>query len=145
MTPDRPATGPTDDPTAAEPAGASSASTPNPAPEHAAPPEPASAPVQLPVDDEVLAHRARLARFVKIGKRYGYGLFAYAVVAFVVGAIVGFSDPLVTTIVAAMAIGSALLAPAIVFGFGIRAAEREEREEALRAAGHHVPERRSGY
>lgn len=96
-------------------------------------------------DDAVLAHRARLAGLVKIGKRVGYGLFAYAVVAFAVGATVGFSAILVDTIVAAMLIGSVLLIPAIVFGYGIRAAEREEREEALRAAGEHVPERRSGY
>lgn len=96
-------------------------------------------------DDEVLAHRARLARFVKVGKRGGYGLFAYAVVAFVAGAILGFSTVLVDTIVAAMLIGSILLAPAIVFGYGIRAAERDEREAAARARGEHVPERRSGY
>ncbi|HET8931083.1 MAG TPA: hypothetical protein VFN21_10540 [Acidimicrobiales bacterium] len=96
-------------------------------------------------DDEVLAHRARLARFVKIGKRVGYGLFAYAVVVFVVGAIVGFAAWIVNSIVAAMLIGSVLLAPAIVFGYGIRAAERDEREQAARAAGEAVPERRSGY
>jgi hypothetical protein len=87
---------------------------------------------QDPTDDEVLAHRARLAAYVKIGKRVGYGLFAYAVVAFVFGAILGFAGWLVDTIVAAMLIGSILLAPAIVFGYGIRAAEREERGEARR-------------
>lgn len=83
-------------------------------------------------DDEVLAHRARLASYVKIGKRVGYGLFAYAVVAFVLGAVLGFSDLLINSIVAAMLIGSILLAPAIVFGYGIRAAEREERGETRR-------------
>ncbi len=83
-------------------------------------------------DDEVLAHRARLATYVKVGKRVGYGLFAYAVVAFVCGAILGFAGWLVDTIVAAMLIGSILLAPAIVFGYGIRAAEREERGETRR-------------
>ncbi len=87
-------------------------------------------PPREPTDEEVLAHRARLATYVRIGKRVGYGLFAYAVVAFVCGAILGFSVPLVDTIVAAMLIGSILLVPAIVFGFGIRAAERAEREEA---------------
>jgi hypothetical protein len=82
-----------------------------------------------PTDDEVLAHRARLAAYVKVGKRVGYGLFAYAVVAFVLGAGLGFSGLLVNTIIAAMLIGSILLVPAIVFGYGIRAAEREERGE----------------
>lgn len=85
-----------------------------------------------PTDDEVLAHRARLAGYVKLAKRVGYGLFAYAVLAFVGGAIFGFAGWLINTIVAAMAIGSLLLAPAIVFGYGIRAAEREERGETRR-------------
>lgn len=80
--------------------------------------------------DPVLAKRARISHWVKIGKRVGYGLFAYAVVAFVVGALAGFSEPLVDTIVAAMAIGSVALIPAIVFGYGVRAAEREERQQA---------------
>lgn len=85
-----------------------------------------------PADDPVLAHRARLAAFVKVAKRVGYGLFGYAVVAFAFGAVLGFAAWLVTTIVAAMAVGSILLAPAIVFGYGIRAAEREERGEPSR-------------
>lgn len=53
-------------------------------------------------------------------------------VAFAFGAVLGFAAWLVTTIVAAMAVGSILLAPAIVFGYGIRAAEREERGEPSR-------------
>ncbi|MBS1847862.1 MAG: hypothetical protein JST73_06245 [Actinobacteria bacterium] len=80
-------------------------------------------------DDPVLAHRARLAAYVRFAKRTGYGLFAYAMIAFVCGAILGFANWLITTIVLAMAVGSVLLAPAIVFGYGIRAAEREERGE----------------
>lgn len=80
--------------------------------------------------DPVLAKRARISHWVKVGKRLGYGLFAYAVAAFVVGAVVGFSEPLVDTIVAALAVGSVALIPAIVFGYGVRAAEREERQQA---------------
>lgn len=95
--------------------------------------------------DEVLAHRARIARWVQIGKRVGWGLFGYAIVVFVVGAITGFAAWIVTSVIAAMAIGSIILAPAIVLGYGVRAAERDEREAALRAAGEPVPERRHGY
>lgn len=96
-------------------------------------------------DDEVVAHRARIARWVQLGKRVGWGLFGYAIVVFVIGAIVGFSGWMVSTVVAAMAIGSIILAPAIVLGYGVRAAERDEHEAALRAAGKPVPERRHGY
>ncbi len=98
-----------------------------------------------PGDDDVLAHRARLARLVKVGKRLGWGLFGCAVVVFVIGAITGFASWMVTTVVVAMAVGSLLLAPAIVLGYGIRAAERDERDEARRAAGEAVPERRTRY
>ncbi|GAC1530693.1 MAG: hypothetical protein NVS3B12_05570 [Acidimicrobiales bacterium] len=58
----------------------------------------------------------------------GYALFGLAIVAFVVGAIRGFDGPTVTTVTACLALGSAVLAPAIVFGYAVKAAEREDRE-----------------
>ena len=73
-------------------------------------------------------------RLVRCGKRYGYGLFLFAVAAFVVGAVAGFSEPLVDSIVVAMLVGSILLIPAIVFGYGLRAAERDDRERAAEAS-----------
>lgn len=79
-------------------------------------------------DDPVLARRRRIARGVRLGKRAGYGVLAYAVVAFFVGYGVGFSGWLVTTIVVALAISCVVLAPAIVMGYGVRAADREDRE-----------------
>lgn len=83
-----------------------------------------------PADDPVLARRARIARFVGIGQRVGYSAFALAVVVFVIGFAVGFSPAAVAVIVAALVLGSVVLAPAIVFGYGVKAAEREEREHA---------------
>lgn len=85
-------------------------------------------------DDLVLAKRDRIRSRVQLGKRVGYSLYAYAVIAFVVGAVAGFSEPLVTSIVVAMGIGAVLLIPAIVFGYGIKAAERDERETVARQA-----------
>lgn len=79
------------------------------------------------VNDEVLAQRARVERWTGIGKRIGYGLFLVAVVLFVIGFVVGFRPSIVTPIVAAMVIGSIILLPAIVFGYGVKAADREER------------------
>lgn len=79
--------------------------------------------------DPVLAKRARIAAWVKVGKRVGYGLFAFAVVAFFVGLFgTGFSTGLVDAVVTAMLAGSVVLAPAIVFGYGVRAADRADRE-----------------
>ena len=79
-------------------------------------------------DDPVLAKRARIAHWVSLGQRVGYGLFGLACVAFVAGFVVGFEDWLTTLIVAALVVGSLVLAPAIVFGYGVRAADRADRE-----------------
>ncbi|HSL59426.1 MAG TPA: hypothetical protein VK866_16380 [Acidimicrobiales bacterium] len=80
------------------------------------------------VTDPVLARRARIARWVSLGQRVGYGLFALAMVAFGIGLVAGWSDLLTTLVIAALLVGSAVLAPSIVFGYAVRAAEREDRE-----------------
>lgn len=96
-------------------------------------PPPGSAPA-----DPVLAKRARIGRLVKLGKRIGYSLFAFAMVAFFVG-LFGevFSPALVNAIVAAMVVGSIVLMPAIVFGYGVRAADRADREAATGVPSRH--------
>ena len=80
--------------------------------------------------DPVLARRARIARMVSVGQRVGYLLFAAAIVLFFVGFIARFTNALTSVILACLVIGSIVLAPAIVLGYGVKAAEREEREEA---------------
>jgi hypothetical protein len=80
------------------------------------------------VDDPVRARRRRLARLAEVGQRVGYGLFGLAVAVFVVGAVTGFTGAVVTVVVACMAAGSVVLAPAIVLGYAARAAEREDVE-----------------
>lgn len=77
--------------------------------------------------DPVRARRARAAHFAALGKRIGYSLYLVAIVAFVAGAVAGFSAPYVTVVVVCLAVGSVLLAPAIVIGYGVKAAERDER------------------
>lgn len=96
-----------------------------------------SSPKPVPTDP-VLARRAHIARLVKLGKRIGYSLFAFAMVAFFVG-LFGevFSTPLVNAIVAALIIGSIVLMPAIVFGYGVRAADRADREAATGVPSRH--------
>jgi hypothetical protein len=84
--------------------------------------------VSDPEPDPVLARRARIARLTELGQRVGYALFGLAIVVFVVGFVAGYSDFLVAVIVTSLAVGSAVLAPAIVFGYAVKAAEREDRE-----------------
>jgi hypothetical protein len=43
----------------------------------------------------------------------------------------GFKGPLVTAVTACIIIGSILLAPSIVIGYAVKAAEREDRENGL--------------
>ena len=80
--------------------------------------------------DPVRARRAQIARLVDIGQRVGYGLFGLAIVLFFIGFFTSFSA-LVTPIVASLLVGSVVLAPAIVFGYAVKAAEREDRERGL--------------
>ena len=69
----------------------------------------------------------------ELGQRIGYALFGVAIVAFVVGAGAGFATADVVIVVGALAVGSAVLAPAIVFGYAVKAAEREDRQRDLRS------------
>ncbi len=78
--------------------------------------------------DPVVAKRRRIGRLTDAGQRVGYGLFAVAIVCFVVGFVVGYSGALVTVIVTCLVVGSLVLAPAIVFGYAVKAADREDRE-----------------
>ena len=81
-----------------------------------------------PEPDPVLARRARIARLTDLGQRVGYALFGLAIVVFIIGFIVGYSDFLVAVIITSLGVGSVVLAPAIVFGYAVKAAEREDRE-----------------
>ncbi len=82
-----------------------------------------------PGDDPILARRLRMERLARTGSRLGYTFLLAAMVAFVVGAARGFTPGVVTIVVGALAAGSIVLLPAIVVGFGVRAADREDRGE----------------
>lgn len=79
-------------------------------------------------DDPIRVRRAQIARAATMAQRVGYALFGIAIVMFFVGFFAGFTGGIVTTIVAFMIAGSALLAPAIITGYAVKAAEREDRE-----------------
>ena len=79
-----------------------------------------------PSADPVLVRRARIARMVKLGQRLGDARFAIAIVAFFAGLAPEYSPGLVRLIVGCLLGGSAVLAPAIVLGYAVKAAERED-------------------
>jgi predicted cation transporter len=82
-----------------------------------------------PGTDPVLVKRARIARWVDLGQKVGYGLFGLAVVAFLVGFTVGLEGWVITLIITSIVIGSIVLAPAIVFGHAVKAADRADRDD----------------
>ncbi len=79
--------------------------------------------------DPVLARRERIRTLTELGQRIGYSCFALAVVLFVIAFITQFPSWLVTVIIAAMVVGSLVLAPSIVFAYGVKAADAEDRGE----------------
>lgn len=82
--------------------------------------------------DPVLVRRRRLARLAAVGQRLGYGLFGVAIVLFLFGFVTRFTEGLVAAVIVALGVGSALLAPAIVVGYAVKAADRHDKERGLR-------------
>jgi hypothetical protein len=83
-------------------------------------------------NDPVEQRRASIRRLVALGKRIGYGALLVAVVAFVVGAITSFPAWTVTVATIGLVVCCVALPGAIVFGYAVRAAEREERSGTQR-------------
>jgi hypothetical protein len=83
--------------------------------------------VSAPIDS-IRARRTQIARVVKLAKRAGYGALLLAIVAFIAGAAADFPDWLVTLTIAALAASIVILPAPMVLGYGIRAAEREDRQ-----------------
>ncbi|MGH9009306.1 MAG: hypothetical protein ACRDYF_05585 [Acidimicrobiia bacterium] len=77
--------------------------------------------------DPVRQRREQVARLAATARRAGWALFGLAVVAFAAGLVIGLSALVMVIVVGSLALGSALLLPAIVVGFGVTAAEREDR------------------
>ena len=101
--------------------------------EAGAPAESASASADA-ATDPILVRRAQIARLVDVGQKVGYLLFGVAIVAFVVTKIDKPTSLLTTIIAASMGVGSLILAPAIVFGYAVKAAAREDRQRAAAKA-----------
>ena len=78
-------------------------------------------------DDPVRRRREQVARLASAARRAGWAFFALAVVAFVAGLVAGLSGVVVVVVVGSLVLGSALLLPAIIVGFGVTAAECEDR------------------
>jgi hypothetical protein len=81
-----------------------------------------------PPADPIRARRELYRRAANLGQRIGYLLYGLAIAAFLVGFVVDFTPATVTLTVAALAVGSIVLLPAIIAGYAVRAADREDAE-----------------
>ena len=79
--------------------------------------------------DPVLERRQRLARLARAGRRLGYSLYGVSLAAFVAGFLAGFTAGPATVAAIALVAGSVLLAPSIIIGYGVKAADRADRED----------------
>ena len=86
-------------------------------------------------DDPVLARRARVARLSQAAQRVGYGFLLLSMVAFGVGAATSFPGYAVTTSIVGLIAACVILPAPIVLGYGVRAADRDERKAAQRRNG----------
>jgi hypothetical protein len=81
-----------------------------------------------PNGDPVLLRRARIARFVAIGKRTGYAALALAIIGFFAGVVTSFARWTVVVSTVGLVAACVILPLPIVLGYGVRAAAREDRQ-----------------
>lgn len=84
-----------------------------------------------PSTDPVRARREKVAKYTLLANRIGYLFFALAIATFIIGYAVSFNGAVLTVVIGSLIIGSALLAPAIVLGYAVKAAERDDRERGF--------------
>ena len=89
----------------------------------------------IPPTDPVLAKRARASELANMGKRLGYSVILIAIVVFAIGVITGFEEWMVVVVTTCLALSAVFLVPAVIVGYGVSAANREEREERAQRAG----------
>lgn len=97
-------------------------------PDHSSTSSPAAEP-----HDPVRYRRAQVARAALLANRIGYLLLAVAVAVFVIAFVIGFSRLLASVVVIALIASFVLLAPSIILGYAVRAAERDEADPGSRA------------
>jgi small-conductance mechanosensitive channel len=81
--------------------------------------------------DPVRRRRRQVARWTLLANRVGYLVLALAMALFVIAFGIGFSAVLATLVIVCLVVSFALLAPSIVLGYAVKAAERDDVERGL--------------
>lgn len=77
--------------------------------------------------DPVRARRAQVAKWVLIANRVGYLLWGVSLAVFFVGFGIGFKSAVAATVIATLIAGAVLLAPSIILGYAVKAADKDDR------------------
>ncbi|MDQ3178121.1 MAG: hypothetical protein M3Q72_11375 [Actinomycetota bacterium] len=80
------------------------------------------------MDDPIRERRARIAHWTLLANRIGYLVLALAVALFFIALAVSFNAAMATAVIVALIVALVLLAPSIVLGYAVKAAERDDRE-----------------
>jgi hypothetical protein len=78
--------------------------------------------------DPVRERRATIAKWTLLANRVGYLFVALAMALFFMAFAFGFNATMATLVIVALVVGCALLAPSIILGYAIKAAERDDVE-----------------
>jgi hypothetical protein len=81
--------------------------------------------------DPVRDRRRQVARWTLLANRVGYLVLALAVALFVMAFVLGFTATMATLVIGCLLVSFALLAPSIVLGYAVTAAERDDVERGL--------------
>jgi hypothetical protein len=84
-----------------------------------------------PDDDPVRRRRRQVERWTLLANRIGYLVLALAMALFVIAFAVGFSSTMAALVVICLVVSFVLLAPSIVLGYAVKAADREDAERGL--------------
>lgn len=84
-----------------------------------------------PQPDPIRRRRAQVAKWTLLANRVGYLFLALAMALFVIAFAVGFGPTMATLVIVSMLISFALLAPSIVLGYAVKAADREDAEHGF--------------
>lgn len=80
--------------------------------------------------DPILIRRARMARLNSLALRVGAGCYLLATMLFAVALLTDFTTFLTGAMTVLLLVGSVVLAPAMVFHYAIKAADRADRENS---------------
>ena len=81
--------------------------------------------------DPILRRRRQVERWTLLANRVGYIALAVAVALFVIAFAVGFSAAMATLVTVCLVLSFVLLAPSIVLGYAVKAADREDAERGM--------------